>query len=63
MLRKLFVSIPILILGFYIGIRSDSWFGVELKDQIEGFFMMIEGLIVNSVVWVYEWVLGLFSES
>lgn len=63
MLRKLFVSIPLLILGFYIGIRFDSWLGVETKGQIESFFVMLEDLIVDSVVWVYDWILSLFSEA
>jgi hypothetical protein len=63
MIRKILWLLLWLVLGFYLGIRFSSWFGVDLKSDVENVFVFLENSIVGAFQLAYTWIISLFNGS
>ena len=60
MLRNIVLFFAILTLGFYLGIRSTSWFDNDTSMSIQSAFLFVEDAVWGAFKLAYVWVASLF---
>jgi hypothetical protein len=54
--RFLVQTVPLLLFGFYCGIRFGDWCGLDLQQNVNDFFISAEnfmsGLVMSGVDWI-----------
>ena len=61
MLRFFFNTLPIFLVGIYLGLRCSHWLGEDIHRSIIDGIVVAEQSALDMAVWIKDWVLSFFG--